>query len=380
MMKTFLNVDLVACDELGYVSLTVKKSQLLFDLIAKRSDVGKSVFITSNYAFSDWKNFIGDTVMTKALVGKLAGNAMYPVYGLAEASLAATFPVPGAPLRSANLDRHRLTVGAGAQDAPAGARDTVELVSVGRAIPFCQVRIAADDDRELADGTVGHILIKGDNVTRGYFEEPAVNVATLTADGWLRTGDLGVLRAGELFITGRAKEILFVNGQNYYPHDLESIAQHAQGLDLGKVVIAGVRPAGAQTDHLVVFVLHRGDVKDFLPVANEVSKLINEHTGLEVADVVPVKRIPKTTSGKIQRHLLEEGYIDGEFAIELNELAALRRTGSAWVLRLVGVVESRTEAAEQPGHGQVGFGITVVDGDIEDRRLAARAREPVASP
>ena len=132
------------------------------------------------------------------------------------------------------------------------------------------------------------------------------------------------MRSAELYITGRAKEILFVNGQNYYPHDLESIAQTAAGLELGKVVIAGVRPAGAQTDQLIVFVLHRGESQEFLPVANEVSKLINEHTGLEVADVVPVKRIPKTTSGKIQRHLLEESYVCGEFAGELAELAALR--------------------------------------------------------
>jgi acyl-CoA synthetase (AMP-forming)/AMP-acid ligase II/acyl carrier protein len=262
--------------------------------------------------------------MTRMQAAKLPHNAMYPVYGLAEASLAATFPVPGAALRTTQLDRHHLTVGEVAQAAAAGSRDAVDLVSVGRAIPHCKVRICADDDRELPQGTVGHILISGDNVTREYFEDPAVNAATFTADGWLRTGDLGVVIQGDLFITGRAKEILFVNGQNYYPHDLESIAQAAEGLDLGKVVVAGVRPAGAQTDHIIVFVLHRGEIKDFLPVANEVAKLINEHTGLEVAAVVPVKRIPKTTSGKIQRHLLEEGYVAGEFATEIAELTALR--------------------------------------------------------
>jgi len=255
---------------------------------------------------------------------KLARNAMYPVYGLAEASLAATFPAPGAPLRTIQLDRHHLTVGEAARDTAPGSRDAVNLVSVGRAIPYCKVRICADDDRELPEGVIGNILISGENVTQGYFADSAVNATTFSADGWLRTGDLGVIRQGELYITGRAKEILFVNGQNYYPHDLEGIAQAAEGLDLGKVAIAGVRPAGAQTDQIVVFVLHRGEIKDFVPVANEVSRLINEHTGLEVADVVPVKRIPKTTSGKIQRHVLEEAYLAGEFANELAELAALR--------------------------------------------------------
>ena len=76
MMKTLLKVDLLALDELGYVSLGVKKAQLLFDVIAKRSEAGSSVFVTSNYEFSKWKDFIGDTVLTKALVGKLAGNSV----------------------------------------------------------------------------------------------------------------------------------------------------------------------------------------------------------------------------------------------------------------------------------------------------------------
>ncbi|MGH8310275.1 MAG: non-ribosomal peptide synthetase, partial [Steroidobacteraceae bacterium] len=107
------------------------------------------------------------------------------------------------------------------------------------------------------------------------------------------------------------------------PHDLESIAQRADGLELGKVAVAGVRPRDAQTDRLIVFVLHRTDMQELLPIANQVSRLINEHTGLEVADVVPVKRIPKTTSGKIQRHLLEQSLLDGEFDAELAELARL---------------------------------------------------------
>jgi len=132
-----------------------------------------------------------------------------------------------------------------------------------------------------------------------------------------------------LFITGRAKEIIFVNGQNYYPHDIESIAIRAEGLELGKVVATGVRPKGASTDDLILFVLHRMDMKEFLPLATQVTRLVNEHTGLEVAHVVPVKRIPKTTSGKIQRHLLEEDYENGVYATELAELDALRAAAEA---------------------------------------------------
>jgi acyl-CoA synthetase (AMP-forming)/AMP-acid ligase II len=253
---------------------------------------------------------------------KLARSAMHPVYGLAEASLAVTMPPLDARLHSASglksiaLDRHRMGVGQRAELVPPDGKDAVELMAVGRAIPYCELRIAGDDDRELPEGTIGHIHIRGENVTRGYFENPEANAAARTADGWLRTGDLGLVHEGQLYISGRAKEIIFVNGQNYYPHDLESIAQRADGLELGKVVAAGVRPRDAQTDRLVIFVLHRTDMQEFLPIATQVARLVNEHTGLE--------RIPKTTSGKIQRHLLEQALLDGEFDAELAELARLR--------------------------------------------------------
>jgi acyl-CoA synthetase (AMP-forming)/AMP-acid ligase II/aryl carrier-like protein len=255
---------------------------------------------------------------------KLQRTAMFPVYGLAEASLAVSFPPVGSPLQTLSLDRHGMNVGDPVERVPNTHKDAIELVSEGKAIPYSLVRIAGDDDQPLPEGRIGHVHISGTNVTRGYYENPEADAEAFTVDRWLKTGDLGVLFEGNLYISGRAKEIIFVNGQNYYPHDLEAIAQRAQGLDLGKVVAAGARPRGAQTEQLVVFVLHRGGVEEFLPIATEVSRLINEQAGLEVADVIPVKRIPKTTSGKIQRHLLEESYEEGEFTAELEELAALR--------------------------------------------------------
>jgi acyl-CoA synthetase (AMP-forming)/AMP-acid ligase II/acyl carrier protein len=265
-----------------------------------------------------------DEFLTRLAPARLARDAMYPVYGLAEASLAVSFPPPGAPMRTIALNRHRLGVGSPVERVDAHSRDAVQLVSEGRAIPYCSVRIVDEEDRPLPQDRIGHLQMRGDNVTRGYFENPQANAAAFTADGWLRTGDLALVHEGELYVSGRAKEIIFVNGQNYYPHDIEGIAQRIEGLELGKVVAAGVRPPGEEIEQLVLFILHRGSMEDFLPLATRAARLINEQTGLEVAQVVPVKRIPKTTSGKIQRHLLEEGYADGEFAAELAELAALR--------------------------------------------------------
>ncbi len=262
--------------------------------------------------------------LTRLAPAQLARTAMYPVYGLAEASLAVSFPPVGAPLRVLALNRHRMNAGDPVEPVGERDRDALRLVSEGRPIPYCEVRIADEADRELPQGRIGHVLMRGENVTGGYYEDSQANAAAFTADGWLRTGDLGLWHGGDLYICGRAKEIIFVNGQNYYPHDLEALVQRLPGLELGKVVAAGVRPRGSELEQLVVFVLHRGGVEEFLPLATQVARLINEQAGLEVSAVVPVKRIPKTTSGKVQRHLLGDGYVEGEFDAELAQLAALR--------------------------------------------------------
>jgi acyl-CoA synthetase (AMP-forming)/AMP-acid ligase II len=262
--------------------------------------------------------------MNKLAYTGLKHQAMYPVYGLAEACLAVTLPPLGSDYRWIRVNRHRLRVGMPIELNPPEARDALEVMCVGHVVPNTEYRIADDARAGLPDGTVGHILIRGASVTRGYFADPAATAAAIDADGWVDTGDLGVVHEAGLYIVGRAKEIIFVNGQNYYPYDLENIATRAPGLDLNKVVAAGVSKPGSQEEELVVFVLHRSDMAEFLPVANAVSRLINEHTGLEVAQVIPTKRIPKTTSGKVQRHLLEDAYVAGEFDTELAELKALR--------------------------------------------------------
>ena len=239
------------------------------------------------------------------------------------------FPPQDSDFRWIRVNRHRSSVGSKIELNPVEARDAFELVCVGHIVPNTELRIADDSRAGLPDGAVGHILIRGPNVTRGYFGDPEATAAAIDANGWLDTGDLGVIHEAALYIVGRSKEIIFVNGQNYYPYDLENIAQRAPGLDLNKVVAAGVAKPGSQGEELVMFVLHRGDMAEFLPTANAVSRLINEHTGLEVAQVIPTKRIPKTTSGKVQRHLLEQAYIEGEFDADLADSSAARIAAAA---------------------------------------------------
>ncbi len=262
--------------------------------------------------------------LTRLAPGRLARNAMYPVYGLAEASLAVSFPTPAAPMRTLALNRHRLGVGEPVVPVAPTAREAVRLISEGRPLPNCVLRITDEADRPLPEGQVGHLQIQGENVTRGYYRNPEANAAAFTADGWLRTGDLALIQGGELYVSGRAKDIIFINGQNYYPHDLEAILETLPGLELGKVAAAGVRRDDEALEQLVLFVLYRGAAEEFLPIAGAAARRINEQTGLEVAEVVPVNRMPKTTSGKVQRYALVASFVDGQFDESRRALAALR--------------------------------------------------------
>jgi acyl-CoA synthetase (AMP-forming)/AMP-acid ligase II/aryl carrier-like protein len=283
-----------------------------------------------------------DEFLTRLAPTGLKRTSMFPVYGLAEGSLAVSFPPPGTPARTVRFDRHGLRLNSAARLAEPGSRNALTLMSVGRAVPACELRIVDDADIALPERHVGHIQIRGDNVTRGYFEEPQANAAAFTGDGWLRTGDLGLTLDGDLFIAGRHKEILFVNGQNYYPHDLERMAEGIPGLELGKLVVAGARATGADGERLVAFVLHRGELGEFLPLARQLVRTLSTQAGLELDAVVPVRRIPKTTSGKIQRHLLEQEYEDGAFDAQLAELERLGGTHPASA-QLEGAIEQQLQ-------------------------------------
>jgi acyl-CoA synthetase (AMP-forming)/AMP-acid ligase II/acyl carrier protein len=253
----------------------------------------------------------------------LRRNTMCPVYGLAEATVAVTFPTPGQEYSRIIVDRHNLKIGSPYVEMNADDADAVSFVKVGRAVRDCEIRIADDQDHILDDGLVGHIQINGANVTSGLYNDTEAEAALFTDDNWLRSGDCGVIVAGDLAITGRSKDIIIVNGQNYYPHDIEEIIAELDGLDLGKVVVCGVASVSSEIEELIVFVLFRQDIESFREIANDVRGIVGEHAGLEVNHVIPVPRIPKTTSGKIQRSHLASAYINGGFDEAVAQLSGL---------------------------------------------------------
>lgn len=243
-------------------------------------------------------------------------KAMTPTYGMAEACLCVTVAPLEETVHSVSLNRNALAVGEPIELDEAGA----EFVDVGVPAAGVEVRVCDESGNSLAERLVGLIHIRGKNVTRGYYHNPQVTKETISLDGWLNTGDLGFLENGRLFITGRAKDIIFINGQNYYPHDLERVAEELEDIELNQIVFCGVEDPASGSDKVLCFIQDFSAVEEFVPRVLAVKRLINQVTGLEVAEVIPVRRIPKTTSGKIQRYRLGEMYLDGKYDAVCAEL------------------------------------------------------------
>lgn len=257
----------------------------------------------------------------------LSRTSMFPVYGLAEATVGVSVSDPGSEYSRIIVDRHSLRVGDACRVVEPDDNSAVSFVTVGYAIRDVQIRIVDDLDRVLDAGLIGNIQLRGDSVTERIYGDDAATTELFADDGWLRTGDCGLFADQRLVITGRQKDIIIVNGQNYYPHDLEEIVARLDGLDLNKVVVAGATPRGGQTEVLIAFILYRQSLDTFLPMIDKVRDLIGEQAGLEVDKVIPVSRIPKTTSGKVQRVKLLQAYFDGEFDSVLGDLAPASVSG-----------------------------------------------------
>lgn len=252
----------------------------------------------------------------------LKQESMFTVYGLAEATLSVAFPEPEKPYRAVSLKRDSINTGKTVEFVDRGTSNAVSFAIVGRALPDCYIRITGSDGHELPENVIGDIEISGGGVTSGFYKNPQAYEEVSTPDGWLKTGDLGFMHKRELVITGRAKEIIFVNGQNYYPHDLESVLQQSAGFELGKVVACGVHRDETQEEELLIFILYRNDLQLFPDTVRSVTRILNEQLGIEVTHVLPTKRIPKTTSGKIQRRAMGTAYLNGEYDTVMAELKA----------------------------------------------------------
>ena len=248
--------------------------------------------------------------LEKMKVFGLKKETMFPVYGLAEATLGVSFPETGKVFDFINLDRKSL-INEGLCIESKSKNNKFLFMMHGKPIEDCDYRIVDDNGEEVPDNNVGNIVIKGDNVTKSIYQDKELSKNLYDKDGWLETGDCGAICNDQLIITGRKKELIIVNGQNYFPNDIEDVIIRGGSFDLGKIVAVGAINPEDTNDQLVVFVLYRSDLNTFKSIAEEIRRIVIQHLGIEIDYVIPIKKIPKTTSGKIQRTILSNNFIDG---------------------------------------------------------------------
>ncbi len=232
----------------------------------------------------------------------LAAGAVMPVYGMAECTLAVTFPVPGAPLQIAAVERAALE--RGDVESPRDGAKALELACVGRPVAGMTIAIADAEGRHLAERQFGNIRVKGTSVMSGYFRNDAASAAALGSDGWLDTGDRGFVEAGQLYVTGRAKDVIIQSGRNVYPYDIERVAVEAARVRPGAVVALGRRNEATGTEEIVL--VAESPLRDERERASTARRLQGEILavlGVRVDEVQlwPLGAVPKTTSGKARR-------------------------------------------------------------------------------
>lgn len=237
-------------------------------------------------------------------------TSFLPCYGLAEHVLAATLPPRGRQPRVEELSASRLT-----EERVATPHDghgaSVSLVSCGVPLPGHALQIVDVRGRPLPDRHVGEIRLAGPSVMLGYLHQQALTAETVR-DGWLHTGDIGFVADGELFICGRAKDIIVVNGRKFHPQDLESAVDRLAGVRRGRVVAFGA-PQPGRADRVIIVVEPSGTV-EAAALIDAIRHQISERFALYVDDValVPSGTVGRTTSGKVQRAATRARYERGD--------------------------------------------------------------------
>ena len=252
-------------------------------------------------------------------------EAHLPVYGLAEATLGVTIP----PLnRGARVDRvERETFTAEGRAVPARADDetAISFVSSGQSLPGHEVRIVDAKGSEVVDRTEGFLWFRGPSATSGYFRNAKATEALLpqgpmASDGgfpWVNSGDRAYRADGEIYVTGRVKDIIIKGGRNLYPHEVEELATRAEGVRKGCVVAFGLNDQASGTEKLVVVAETREhDAARRAAIAAKVTEQVSQGLGLppDRVELIPPGSIPKTSSGKLRREETKQLYLAGTLA------------------------------------------------------------------
>ncbi|HEY3495580.1 MAG TPA: AMP-binding protein, partial [Polyangiaceae bacterium] len=262
--------------------------------------------------------------------GGLASTALRPAFGMAELGSGVTYfqPTPEHPIRVKHVDRNRLD-GALRLVEPDDPQ-AIAFTSLGPVIPGAGMRIVDEANRPLRELCIGRLQISGGPVMLGYLQNEEANREVFVGDGWFNCGDRGFITDGELYLTGRDKESLIINGANFHNSEIEAAVEEVDGVDVSFTAACAVRPAGATEEHLAIFFSPLPGVgsAQLTSILKRVQNSISRKTGVKPDYLLPVERavIPKTAIGKIQRKQLVKRFEADEF-VELSRQVAVLLEG-----------------------------------------------------
>jgi fatty-acyl-CoA synthase len=238
-------------------------------------------------------------------------SAFCPSYGLAEATLAVSLMPPGEGIRLELVEETELSGCApGECDRPRRYR---AIVNCGKPVLGMDVEVRGDDGRPLPDRGIGRVFVRGSSVMHSYFRDEESTRACLSSDGWLDTGDMGYMSGGYVFIVGRAKDMIIINGRNYWPQDIEWAVEQLPGFksgDIAAFAIAG--PSGEETPAVLVH-CRVSDPKERGRLREDIRERVHAITGISpVVELVPPRTLPRTSSGKLSRTKARNLYLSGE--------------------------------------------------------------------
>ena len=225
----------------------------------------------------------------------LPNNAIHPAFGMCETSSGITYS------DSFSLE---------------SSSDETSFVELGLPIAGAALRIVDDNEQIVTENTIGRLQVKGASVTFGYYKNPQANQEVFTSDGWFNTGDLGFLDQGHLTITGRIKDVIIINGLNYYCHEIEAAVEELAGVEVSYTGACAVRQPGSNTDKLAIFFnTSLNDDQSLLTLLKEIRACVVNKVRINPDYLIPVNKeiIPKTAIGKIQRSQLSQRLQTGEF-------------------------------------------------------------------
>ena len=242
-------------------------------------------------------------------------DAFTPSYGLAEATLAVTVAPIGQGIVCDLVDERRLA-GEGFADAVIDPSRPVRyraIVDCGAPVHGLTVEIRDEAGNPLGDRQIGRVLVKGLGVMAGYFRDPEATAACLSDDGWLDTGDMGYLADGHIFIVGRAKDMIILNGKNHWPQDIEWAIEQLQGFKAGDIAAFSITTPQGEEAPAVLVQCRTTDPEERAQLKDAIRAKVRSITGMNcVVELVPPRTLPRTSSGKLSRVKARQLYLSGE--------------------------------------------------------------------